>query len=269
MSDEKKAVTISPQEDFRRALERQRPELEKALPSHIDSAKFLRVAQTAVLGNPDLLNLDRKSLFEACQKAAQDGLLPDGREAALVKFGNKAVYMPMLAGILKKVRNSGELLSITAHVIYKNDKFRYWVDTDGEHLEHEPLLFGARGEIIGVYALAKTKDGGLYIEPMSKEQIDKVRNASRSGQSGPWKDWYDEMAKKTVLRRLAKRLPMSTDLDVFKADDEIHQAVVSEPPPVEPKKSRLAKIVEESVPPVITTFEPPPQREPGDEEVPI
>jgi len=161
------------------------PQFKSALPSHIPVEKFVRVVQTALGQNPGLANLDRNSLLAACMKAAQDGLLPDGKEAALVPFKGSVAYMPMLGGILKKVRNSGELASITSHVIYKNDKFRYWVDGDGEHVEHEPLFFGDRGEAIGAYALAKTKDGAVYIEVLTDKDLKAIENSSRS-KEGPW-----------------------------------------------------------------------------------
>ena len=174
--------------------------------------------------NPDLLQADRKSLYGTCMKAAQDGLLLDGREAAPVIFGGKGgksvVYMPMLNGLLKKIRNSGMLMSIAAHVVYEKDMFDYELGDD-ERIIHKPLLLGDRGKQIAVYAIAKTKDGGIYREVMTINEVEKVRGTSRSGQYGPWKEWYDEMAKKTVIRRISKKLPSSADVDAtIKADLE-------------------------------------------------
>lgn len=182
-------------------------------------------------------------------KSAQSGLLPDGSESAIVKFGDSAAFMPMIKGILKQIRNSGELKSIMSQVIYKADKFRYWVDTTGEHLEHEPNWFGERGEKVGVYAIGTTKDGGVYIEVMSKAQVGAVRQVSRS-KDGPWEGPFeDEMWRKTVLKRLAKRMPMSTDLEgLMKADDDLFM-----PPP--------AEIVRAAAEPAATTETPPPKPE--------
>jgi recombination protein RecT len=74
-----------------------------------------------------------------------------------------------------------------------------------------------------VFAIAKTKDGGVYIEVMSRSQIEQVRSISRSGNNGPWASWFGEMARKTVIRRLSKRLPMSTDLAaIIQRDDELY-----------------------------------------------
>lgn len=210
-------------------------DFQAALPPHIPVERFMRVVQTAIASNPDLGQADRRSLWESTMKAAQDGLLPDGRDAAFVIFNakekgpngkdhwiKKVQFMPMVGGILKKIRNSGELLSIAAHVVYTNDTFSYALGDD-ERIEHTPCLDEDRGTPQLVYAIAKTKDGGVYREVMTVKDVEKVRNVSRAKDSGPWKTWWDEMAKKTVIRRLAKRLPMSTDLDdLMRRDDDLY-----------------------------------------------
>lgn len=218
MNTAEKQVTLSQE------LEVLKPEVSKVLPEHVTADKFMRVVMTSIAQSPDLRNADRRSLLTACVKAATDGLVPDGREAALVIFGGKAVYMPMVAGILKKVRNSGELKSIMSNVVYEQDEFNYWIDDAGEHVTHKPnILADDRGRFLAVYAIAETKDSGIYVEVMSRSQVEQVREVSRAKNSGPWKDWYDEMARKTVIRRLSKRLPMSTDLEaVITRDDHLY-----------------------------------------------
>lgn len=91
-------------QDFEGQLVARRDEFAPALPSHITPERFQRVVVTAVNLNPDLLRANRLSLLNACAKAASDGLLPDGREGALVIFGKDAVWMPMVSGIIKKAR---------------------------------------------------------------------------------------------------------------------------------------------------------------------
>ncbi len=131
---------------FKSQIANNESEFRAAMPAHIPVERFTRVVTTAVVGNPDLLTADRRSLFESATKAAQDGLLPDGREGALVIYNTKVKldgkehwikkvqWMPMIAGILKKVRNSGELSTIVARVVYDGDKFRNWIDDSGEHI---------------------------------------------------------------------------------------------------------------------------------------
>lgn len=219
-----------PTVEFRDQWTRQEMEIKTALPAHMPVERFMRVVMTAVNGNPDLLAADRRSLFESAMRAAQDGLLPDGRDGALVIFNTKVndewvkkvQWMPMVGGILKKVRNSGELLSIAAYVAYEKDHFEYSLG-DEESISHRPCLEEDRGNPRLVYAVAKTKDGGIYREIMTIKDVEKVRNVSRAKNGGPWKDWWDEMAKKTVIRRLAKRLPMSSDLDdLIRRDDDLY-----------------------------------------------
>jgi recombination protein RecT len=199
-------------------------QLKMALPSHVSVDKFHRVTMTAIQSTPALLDADRRSLFGAITKAAQDGLLPDGREGALVMFGKQVQWMPMVAGILKKVRQSGELVSIAAHVVYEADDFIYRLGDD-ESIEHcPPALDKPRGNPIGVYAVATLTSGAKVREVMSKEQIEKVRKVSRASGNGPWVQWWEEMARKTVIRRLSKRLPMSTDIEAEFERDETMQA---------------------------------------------
>lgn len=217
---------------IRQNLTAMQPEFKAALPAHVPVEKFSRVAMTAIQSNPDLMDADRRSLFGACVKLAQDGLLPDGREAALVIFNTKAKgggwekrvqAMPMIAGVLKKIRQSGEVAKVSAQVVYENDHFtvRYGFDEDVEH--SPPPLNQSRGKPIGAYATAVLKDGSRLLEVMSLEEIEKVRAVSRAKESGPWVAWWSEMARKTVMRRLAKRLPMSTDLEeqVFARDETL------------------------------------------------
>lgn len=205
---------------IRQSLTAMAPELKAALPAHVSVEKFTRVAMTAIQNTPALQNADKRSLFGAVVRLAQDGLLPDGREAAIVMFGQQAQAMPMIAGVLKKIRQSGEVAKISAQVVYENDSFvvSYGFDEDVTH--NPPALNEPRGKPIGAYATAVLKDGSRLLEVMSLEEIEQVRNVSRAKGNGPWVQWWGEMARKTVMRRLSKRLPMSTDLEdeIFSRD---------------------------------------------------
>lgn len=203
-------------------IDQMAPELQKALPAHVSPEKFVRVAKTAIINNPDLQRSDRASLFGAIGRLAQDGLLPDGREAAIVMFGNKAQAMPMIGGILKKLRQSGEIAKVSAQVVYENDEFVWHLGFDEDVTHNPPKLDQPRGKPIGAYATAVLKDGSRLLEVMSLEEIEKVRAVSRAKGNGPWVSWWGEMARKTVMRRLSKRLPMSTDLmDEFDRDETL------------------------------------------------
>jgi len=226
---------ISKKQSVKNNLELGKAEFKKALPAHVSIDKFIRVVTTAIINNDYLMEkASMPSIMGAAIKAAQDGLMPDGREAAIVPFKGNAQYMPMIAGILKKVRNSGELSSITSQTIHEKDEFEFYVDEKGEHLMHKPNMLEDRGEMRGAYALATTKDGAAYIEVMTMDELNAVRKQS-SSKNGPWTGPFkNEMYRKTVLKRLAKRLPMSTDLEhTMRADDDMMD--FNKPPAVEPE----------------------------------
>lgn len=211
------------------SIRKSEDEYRAALPAHITPEKFMRVAVSAINGNPDLLKpgVEKRSLLAAVMKAAQDGLVLDGREAALVMFGGKAQYLPMVAGVLKKMRNSGEISTISTGVVYRKEyesgRFKY-VKGDTESLSHDPILFEEKGEQIGVYAVVTLKDGGKIREFMDQGQLKKIQNTSKTGNSasGPWKSWYEEMCIKSVLKKVAKLCPQSTDIEsILREDDDM------------------------------------------------
>lgn len=223
------ANAITPIDSFRQTLTRMQGEFSAALPPQIPADRFIRTVLTAVQMNPRFLSADRRSLLGSCMKAAQDGLLLDGREAALVPFGDALQYMPMIGGILKKVRNSGELATISANVVYQRDSFEYELG-DEERIVHKPHLGEDRGKPVAVYAIAKTKDSAIYREVMSVAEVEKVRRASKAANGPAWTQWWDEMARKTAIKRLAKRLPSSADLDQVIASDNEAVGFAAEAP---------------------------------------
>lgn len=229
--------TLTPAAQFHESFQKMSSQFELALPKHMPVERFMRVVQTAVNGNPDLLVADRASLFEACMKAAQDGLLPDGRDGALVIYNTKVPgkdgekdrwikkvqWMPMVGGIMKKARNSGEIALITAGCVWGGDKFRYWIDDDGEHIFYEPGEKQDLNIFVCAFAMAKLKDGTVYALKVTPTDVDKMRNASKAKDGPAWKVWFDQMAMKGAIRRLSKRLPMSSDLDdLVRRDDELY-----------------------------------------------
>ena len=152
----------------------------------------------------------------------------------------KVQAMPMVAGLLKMMRQSGEVAWVDAHVVRAGDHFQYRPGIDETPI-FEPDWFGERGDVIGAYAIARLKSGEIVPpEIMNRQQIEAVRAVSRSKDKGPWVDWFDQMALKTVLRRYMKRLPTSTDvLDAFESDETMAVAV-DQPTPAAEQPVRLA-----------------------------
>jgi len=247
---------LSPIAQVRNGLEQMRPQFAVVLPSHITPERFERVVMTAINNNPDLLNADRRSLFNAATRAATDGLLPDGREGAFVIFNERSgrrvvAWIPMVFGLIKKIRQSGEVDSIGARIVYEREieanRFKFVIEDGTERLYHDPLLFGDRGAKVLVYTYARFKETGtVEYAPLHRDDVLKRRAVSKS--AAIWRDWEDEMWLKTAIRAISKRLPLSaeisatidrdedpTEFDKLKAE-VVRQlsAVPPEPPPAEP-----------------------------------
>lgn len=204
--------------------------LAAALPPGVNPDRFQRVVLTAIQQNPKLADADRQSLYNASLRAAADGLVPDGREGAFVemsvKQGNgwikQITWMPMVAGIIKRLATAG--ITIDAQLVHENDEFEQTLGDDAAIHHKAPRLGQSRGEIIGVYAIARLPNGMVMREVMDREQVELVRAASRSKDGGPWSQWWGEMARKTVIRRLAKRLPILDPAvsDTIGRDDDLY-----------------------------------------------
>jgi recombination protein RecT len=214
-------------------LDKMLDQFAKVLPPSIPAERFQAVVQTAINKNRDLVvKAERDSLWTACMEAARDGLLPDGREGALVlynaKEGNawisKARWMPMVYGIVQKAHKSGMISAMGAAVVYLGDEFKTWTDDSGEHVYHEPCDDPDTNIVRRVFAYVKMKDGTIMVEAMSASEVNHVREtASKAKDGGPWSQWWSEMAKKTAIRRLAKRLPATIDIEgVSKREDDLY-----------------------------------------------
>lgn len=213
----------SPLAIIRRDLDKMSSQFEAALPKHIPLERFKRVVMTAIQQSPQLLDCDPRSLWNSAMRAAQDGLLPDGRDGALVPFKGKVQWLPMVAGLRKKVRNSGELSTWEVHVVHEKDHFEFELG-DEPFIKHKPFFGGDPGKVIAAYSVATLKDGEKSREVMSVAEIERIRDMAPAGKSkdSPWNNHFEEMCRKTVARRHSKVLPMSTDLDdLLRGDDEI------------------------------------------------
>jgi len=189
-------------------------QIKMALPSHVSVDRFIRMTMSYINGptGPDILKCDRKSLFASILTAASVGLAPDAAlgESYLVPFKQQAQLIIGWRGLLKLARQSGDIGAIEVDVICSNDKVK--LEGGDRSLFTIDIDWQDRGEVVGAYAIAKDKEGRLYARVvLTKSEIDKVRAAAPSKNSPAWRDWYEEMAKKTAIRRLAKLLPLTAE----------------------------------------------------------
>ncbi|MFG5862762.1 recombination protein RecT [Metapseudomonas sp. CR1201] len=184
-----------------------------ALPKHMTPERMARIVTTEIRKTPALVNCEQNSFLGAVIQCAQLGLEPGNSlgHAYILPYGKQAQLIIGYKGMIDLARRSGQIISISARVVRAEDFFEYEFGLD-ESLVHKPAEHGDGGEITHVYAVARLKDGGRQFEVMSAAQVKAVQEQSKAGRSGPWVTHWEEMAKKTVIRRLFKYLPVSVEI---------------------------------------------------------
>lgn len=249
--------------NIRALLEKSKGQMTMALPKHLTADRLLRVAMTSIQRTPKLLDCTQQSLLACIMTCAQLGLEPDQflGQAYLVPYGNVCTLIPGYRGYIALARRSGEVQSVSSQVVYSKDHFilQYGID---EKLEHVPAE-GDRGEVKGAYVVFKYKDGSYSFDYMAKNDIDKIRKRSKASNDGPWVTDYDEMAKKTVIKRHVKLAPLSVEFaqavaledranngesqaDLLGMDDG--NVIDAEPTETEPDTAAQLKAFDDSIP---------------------
>lgn len=201
-------------------LEKNRSSLIKSLPRGFDNYdRMSRAVINAISTTPQLAQCTPDSLFLSIVKGFAYGLEPNGLlgHGYLVPFKDKGVmkaqFMPGYRGLIDLARRTGEISEVYATEVYENDKFEVSLGTE-KSLIHKPDMFSDRGQVKGWYAVFRLKDGSVDFEIMGKSDIEKIRKLSKAGGSdfSPWNSGhYDEMARKTVIKKLLKRAPQSIE----------------------------------------------------------
>lgn len=187
----------------------------QSLPKHLTPERFVRVALTAITRTPKLADCDQASFFQALFSLSQYGLEPDGRRAHLIPFENRKRGVTEVQliidykGLAELVMRSGLVSNLHADVVCENDDFEY----DKGFITRHRIDFRAdRGKPYAVYCVCRFKDGTEKCDVMTLAEVEKIRQRSKANDSGPWVTDFNEMAKKTVFRRLSKWLPLSAEI---------------------------------------------------------
>ncbi len=200
-------------------------EIAKALPSVITPERFSRIVLTALSTNPKLQECTPQSFLGAMMTAAQLGVEPNTAlgQAYLIPFKNKGVmecqFQLGYKGLIDLAYRSGEVSNIQAMEVYENDVFEFEYGLEPK-LRHVPAKTN-RGDVIYYYAIFKMKDGGYNFAVMSVDDaIAHGKKFSKTYGIGPWQTNFDEMAKKTVLKKVLKYAPLKSDFVRAVAQDE-------------------------------------------------
>lgn len=192
------------------------PEFEKAMPRGMEATQLARDAMTCLSNNRELENLrdGGVSFVGALMTCAQLGLRPGVGalgQAYIIPFKGKAQFILGYQGMIELANRSGEIASISARAVHQNDEFDISYGLD-ETLVHKPVLNGERGPVIGYYAVGKRTNGGYSFVYMNRQEMIEHKIKFALAQNGPWKNHFDAMALKTVIRKLFTFLPRSTEI---------------------------------------------------------
>lgn len=192
-----------------------------ALPKHINTDRFVRIAITTIRQNPKLAQCSQESLLGALMVSAQLGLEPGTLgQCYLIPYGRECQFQIGYKGMIELLRRSGQLKDIYAYSVYENDDFEITYGLD-RNLIHKPNLQN-KGNFLGCYCVAILKDDTRAFEYMTKEEIEAhAKKFSKTFGNGPWKTDFEAMAHKTVVKKMLKWLPLSVEfLENMEKDDK-------------------------------------------------
>lgn len=220
------AIAKSRVGDFAAYFKQKAPAIKDMIPRHLTSERVAKIAVAALMRNPTLLQCKPETVWFCVAQAATLGLEVNLLGSAyLVPFrnnksgGTDCQLIVGYQGLIDLARRSGNIESIEARIVYEKDQFELENGLDPV-LRHKPCFDGDPGKMRLVYAVAKLKDGGKQVEYMTKKEIDSIRARSKAKDHGPWVTDYEEMARKTVIRRIAKYLPKSIEFAQALAIDD-------------------------------------------------
>ncbi|WP_432001543.1 recombinase RecT [Streptomyces sioyaensis] len=212
-------------------LERYAGHFTAALPSHVDNQSFFAAVRAAL---PDLAPCTPASLLQALLTCARFGLVPDGRHAVIRREGATAVFVPMYQGYVELMYRSGRIASVHVGMIHAGDEWNYEptapVPLDFTHRPALELSREKRGEPILAYAFCWMNGGARsQVVILTREDAEEIRDeysqayqrAKKSGRDDSfWHTHFNDMWRKSGLRRLHKVVPMSAELvQLGRADD--------------------------------------------------
>lgn len=253
-------------------FEAQKGEIARAVPRHIDPERLVRVALTACVQNPKLLECTRESLMQAVMQSAGLGLVPDGLlgSAYLVPYKNKkrdgsylmeATFQIGYQGMIDLATRGDRIAAVIPEVVHSKDTFEYWRDVEKDHFKHKPYEGDDdAGPLTHAYCIVRRKDGTASVTVLPKAKIEKEHRAhSKRKDDGPWVDNYEAMCKKTMVLVALKYEPKSTELAKAVAREEYMEQGIEIPPeqeqvleatviPAEPQQSALDKLAQAPTP---------------------
>lgn len=257
-------LTPATKRDIRAILQSEstRNQIAMVLPQHLTAERMTRVMLTAIVKTPKLGACSPESLLQALMLCSQAGLEPDGRNAHLIPYGDQVQVIFDWKGLVALAKRNG-IQNIAAEIVCENDDFSWYRDGEGLHFKHTIDYRKPRGGMFAAFCI--WKDGAQFDgEVMTKDEIDGIRKRSKAAGAGPWVTDYNEMAKKTVIRRASKKWPLASEVEDDDVPnftpppqdqpkftprvvaDPVEPAQIAAPAPAEPKAEAKAEPAKES-----------------------
>lgn len=252
------------------------------LPPGTSPERFVRTALIALAKNPYLMSpdIDRNSLFVALQEACRLGLEIGDRGMHLVPFKGKVQAIPDWKGLCTLAKRAKNGPRLVARVVRDGDRFDIHEGTDPK-IDHQPRYDGQDRQPLGVYAVATFPDKSYDFEYMEWWEVSEIRERAlatkKNKDQTPWTTDPIEMGKKTVLKRLCKRLDISpefnevvekdnaveTDAPIIDVDADIQ---AEEAPAAQPTVSKVREAISKAAQkPQTFEIKKPAERQPGDD----
>lgn len=225
----------SPAARLRKMLEASKEQIALALPRHVTPERMIRMALTVFNRTPGLQDCEPVTVLACIIQASELGLELSGPlgHAWMVPYRNnktgttEAQFQVGYRGFIDLAFRSGKLSSFVFRTVYANDFFEVEYGSQ-QRIIHRPAMKD-RGDAVGYYACINMKDGGHDFEYLSKDDALKHMDRYAKGTTrsdSPWRNEFDAMAMKTCVRRLAKRVPLSAELQTAVTHDEYAEAAM-------------------------------------------
>ena len=200
--------------------------IQDALPKDFNKARFVQNALSLLNEKPELAKFGQVKIMAGLMRGAMLGLDFFNKEAYLVGYGSDLQYQTSYIGAQKIIKKYAihKVKNIYAELVREDDVFETGIEANKRYVTFKPKAFNNK-PVVGAFAVVEFEDGDIQVETMNMEELEAVRKKSKMANAGAWKDFTGEMQKKSVIRRLCKRIEIDFEnpeqKQIFEADTDI------------------------------------------------
>lgn len=220
------ANAVAEKKNFSLVLTEKLDGISTALPKEFNKARFVQNALSLLNEKPELAKYGQTQILAGLTRGALLGLDFFNKEAYLVAYGNQLQYQTSYIGAQKLIKKYSihKVKNIYAELVREDDLFETGIEANKRFVTFKPKAFNSK-PVIGAFAVVEFEDGDIQVETMNTEELEAVRKKSKMGNAGAWKEFTGEMQKKTVIRRLCKKIEIDFEnpeqQQIFEADTDI------------------------------------------------